>query len=241
LGLESLSEIEILRGSLSLIFVLISIIIGLKILSTYFKYQKKEFITVGLTWIFLSTSWWWPSFNFLSIFLFDQNLNIFSYLILANFFIPLAIISWIYSVYKLAYQNKIMLISIFVICIAYEVLLFIFLFINPDLIGIEIAPNLVQRTNLTLGFAVFSITVALISGILMAKKTMVSEDRKIKLKGRFLIIALTFFTIGAVLDAITWTNLIIIFLVRLLLILSSISFYFAFFLPERIAKVLIKE
>lgn len=241
MGLESLSEIEILRGSLSLIFVLISIIIGLKILSTYFKYQKKEFITVGLTWIFLSTSWWWPSFNFLSIFLFDQNLNIFSYLIMANFFIPLAIISWIYSVYKLAYKNKIMLISIFVICIAYEVLLFIFLFINPNLIGIEIAPNLVQRTSLTLGFAVFSILVALISGILMAKKIMVSEDRKIKLKGRFLIIALTFFTIGAVLDAISWTYLIIIFLIRLLLILSSIAFYFAFFLPERVAKVLIKE
>ncbi len=241
MGLESLNAIEILRGSLSLIFVVISVIIGLKILSTYFKYQKKEFITVGLTWIFLSTSWWWPSFNFLSNLLFDQDLSIFSYLILANFFIPLAIISWIYSIYKLAYQNKIMIISISVICVTYEILLFLFLFINPNLIGIEIEPGLVQRTSLTLTFAVFSIAVALISGILMAKKTLASEDRNIKWKGRFLIIAIVFFTIGAVLDAITWTNLIIIFFIRLLLILSSIAFYFAFFLPERVAKLITKE
>lgn len=241
--LQGLSEVDFIRGSFSLIFVLISWIIGLKILSNYFKYKERVYLSVSLTWLFLSASWVWPAINFLFKLLFNQGLDTFSYLILANFFIPLAILSWVYSFGSLVFpswRNKMMIIF-YLICIPYEVLLIIFLFINPELIGIEESPELVRRTPLTFYFAIFAIIVAFTLGILFAKASMKSKDPNIRWKGRFILIAFIFFTIGAALDSFSWENLLIIVFIRLLLILSSINYYFGFFLPDKVAKSLIKD
>jgi hypothetical protein len=56
---------EILYGILSVIFVFIAIIIGLRILTKYFELKMKELITVGLALIFLSSAWWGSAFSFL--------------------------------------------------------------------------------------------------------------------------------------------------------------------------------
>lgn len=53
-----LNEYQLYNGIFSTIFVVISVIIGLRILLRYSKFEKKELITVGLTWIFLSSPWW---------------------------------------------------------------------------------------------------------------------------------------------------------------------------------------
>jgi len=46
---DPLSIEQIFRGSFSLVFVIISVFIGLRLISKYFKYQAKSFIAVGLT------------------------------------------------------------------------------------------------------------------------------------------------------------------------------------------------
>jgi hypothetical protein len=108
------------------------------------------------------------------------------------------------------------------------------------MIGVEITTNVVSRTPLTLGFAIFGIFIALVTGMILGLKTIKSEDPFIKWKGRFLLIAFILFTVGAALDAISWSNLIVIFLIRFILILSAISYYFGFFLPKKAADWLIK-
>ncbi len=242
MAFTDLSYLDLLRGSLSLAFVIIALIIGLRILLKYFKFKNKVFISVSLTWIFLSASWWWPSFNFLNIGLFGFRLSNLSYLILANFFIPLAILFWIYSFSSLNLQNKnkIIVAILGLISVLYEIVLFVLLFTYPDLIGVEITPGVISRTPLTLGFAIFAILIAFIMGIIFAFNSIKSDDPKIRWKGRFLLIAFIFFTLGAGLDAISWTNPIIVVMIRLLLILSSFAYYFGFFLPEKMANWLIK-
>ena len=242
MAFTDLSYLDLLRGSLSLTFIIISLIIGLRILLKYFKYKNKVFITVSLTWIFLVTTWWWPSFNFLSMGFFGIRLSNLSYLILANFFIPLAILFWIYSFSSLNLQNKnkIIVVILGLISVLYEIVLFVLLFTYPDLIGVEITPGVISRTPLTLGFAIFAILIAFIMGIIFAFNSIKSDDPKIRWKGRFLLIAFIFFTLGAGLDAISWTNPIIVVMIRLLLILSSFAYYFGFFLPEKMANWLIK-
>ena len=242
MAFTDLSYLDLLRGSLSLAFVIIAIIIGIRILLKYFKYKTKVFISVSLTWIFLSASWWWPSFNFLTIGLFGFRLSNLSYLILANFFIPLAILFWIYSFSSFILQNKskITVVIFGLISVLYEILLFVLLFTYPDLIGVEITPEIISRTPLTLGFAIFAIIIAFILGIIFAISSMKSNDPKIRWKGRFLLIAFIFFTLGATLDAVSWTNPIIVVIVRLLLIISSFAYYFGFFLPEKMSNWLIK-
>ena len=241
MAFTDLSYLDLLRGSLSLAFIIVALIIGIRIILKYFKYKNKVFVSVSLTWIFLSASWWWPSFNFLTIGLFGFGLSNLSYLILANFFIPLAILFWIYSFSSLNLQNKNKLIVVIlgVISVSYEILLFILLFINPDLIGVEITPGIISRTPLTLGFALFAILLAFVTGIIFAISSIKSEDPKIRWKGRFLLIAFIFFTLGALFDSISWTNPIIVVIIRLLLITSSFAYYFGFFLPEKMANWLI--
>ncbi|MHA1196178.1 MAG: hypothetical protein ACTSRH_07980 [Promethearchaeota archaeon] len=228
---------------MSLIFIIIVFAIGFRILFKYFKYKKIEFITIGLTWIFLSSAWWWGVLNFLEILIFNIRASSFLYLILANFFVPWALLSWIYSLTCLIYQNKKkLLLAIFsIICISYEILLIVLLIINPSMIGVEINPNVVSRTALTLSFSIFAIIVAVITGLFLASHLIKSTDQRTKIRGFFLLSAFLLLTAGAALDSFSWTNLIIIAIIRTLLILSSIAYYFGFFLPERIAKLIIKE
>jgi hypothetical protein len=90
-------------------------------------------------------------------------------------------------------------------------------------------------------FQVFAIATALITGFLFSKKSFESEDPKMRWKGRFLLIAFISFTVAALFDVgipVTPATLVI---ARLILISSSFLFYLGFFLPEKLAKVLIKE
>lgn len=238
---DPLSIEQIFRGSFSLVFVIISVFIGLRLISKYFKYQEKSFIGVGLTWIFLSTSWWWPAFNFILNF-FMCSLNYTSYLILANGFIAPALISWLYSFTTLAYENwtkKVLSFSL-VITIPYEIILLILIFIKPSYVGKELKLNVISRTPLTLSVAIIAILIALVTGLIFSQNAMKSQDKEIKWKGRFLVIAFVFFTVGAGLDSISWTNLFMIILIRLVLIISAITYYLAFFLPTPIANILIR-
>ncbi len=128
-----------------------------------------------------------------------------------------------------------------IICEPYEILLIAFLFVNPDLIGVEVNPDIGQRSSLTLIFALFAIIVAFSTGVIFAKVSMNSKDVNVRWKGRFLLIAFLFFTIAAALDSFSWEELLIISIIRSLLILSSIFYYFGFFLPKQIANRLITE
>jgi len=171
------------------------------------------------------------------------SLNYTSYLILANGFIAPALVSWLYSFTTLTYEKwtkKVFSLSL-VISIPYEIILLILIFIQPSYVGKELTANVISRTTLTLSVAIIAILIALVTGLIFSRNAMKSQDKEIKWKGRFLVIAFVFFTVGAGLDSVSWTNLFMIILIRLILIISAITYYLAFFLPIPIANMLIKE
>ena len=57
--------VDILHGSFSLLYVIISFSLGLIILFKYFKFKNRLYVLVGLTWIFLSFPWLPDSISFL--------------------------------------------------------------------------------------------------------------------------------------------------------------------------------
>ena len=142
--IQDLNQLELLHGTFTLIFIVISILIGIRILLKYFTYEQKEFITVGLAWIFLSSGWWGSGFSFLSILLVQQTLDQFSYLFLGNVFIPVAIICWIYSFTSLAYEHlkKKLLVIYILICIIFEIYLIISLIIELWMIINKVGYNM---------------------------------------------------------------------------------------------------
>ncbi len=243
MSLETLTQYEVLYGALTLVFVIISILIGVRILLNYFSTKVKTMITVGLTWIFLSSAWWGGAFSFLSFLFFSTKLNDLLYMTVNNIFIPIALVCWIYSFTSLTYPNlKTKLVWLFVIiCVVFEILFVIFLFTNPSLIGTFEGVFNLQAGDFSMIFQIFALIVAFLTGILFSLRAMKSEDERIKWKGRFLLIAYIIFTLGAAIEAIITLDAFLLFLMRLILIFSGIFYYLGFLLPERLAKKLIQE
>ncbi|MHA1488443.1 MAG: hypothetical protein ACTSRI_02170 [Promethearchaeota archaeon] len=242
-GLADLNDLEILQGSFTLTFVLISIILGLIILLKFFSLRKKELIFVGLAWIFLSSAWWGSSFSFLFIVLFDYTFEPFLFLFISNVFIPVAVVCWMYTIGHLMYpESKKIIVSIFLtISILYEIVLISLLIIDPALIGTIKGTFYYQPELIPMVFQMFALLVTIVTGILFSSRSLKSSDLEVKWKARFLLFGFILFTIGAGMDAaITLTPLTLV-IVRLLLIISSIFYFLGFLLPDRISKLLIAE
>lgn len=233
MSLVGLSDIQILRGTLSLIFVLISILIGIRMVLKYFKYKRKQLATIGLTWIFLSSAWWGGAFAFLFYLLFDITLSPEVYLFIGNFFIPIALIMWIYSFTTLGYSEykKKIFYPYIVISLGFMIFMVIALFTDYTLIGTVSNLNS-EHSDIMLGFVVFALVSTLITGLIFAKKSMGAADPTIKWKGRFLFFAFLVFVIGALLDAIIPPIPVLLVLIKVVLAISGILYEFGFFLPK---------
>jgi hypothetical protein len=241
---QSLSIENIIRGTSTLIVVIISIIIGLTILRKYFDFGEKTFLTVGLTWIFLSSAWWPGAFSFLTFVLTGTEWSPELFYLIGNIFLPIALISWIYSFSSLLYpqKKKFIILIYMVISVAYAIVFLFLLFTgSTELIGEYHTIFEVEYKGITLLFALFAILSFFITGILFARNSFKSKDPKIKWKGRFLLLAFVLFTGATILDAAIALNAIGVLIIRLLIVLSSIGYYLGFLLPNKIAKSLIKN
>ncbi|MFX1444069.1 MAG: hypothetical protein ACFFHV_11690 [Promethearchaeota archaeon] len=243
MGLESLSQVELIQVTFSLIFVVISLIVGLKILLKYFKLKNKVLITVGLTWIFLSSPWWGNAISFFIYMFIEQEIDLFWDLFLGNIFIPVAVVLWVYSFSELVYpQLKRKLLTIYlIISIPYEILLIMFFFIDIEIIGSKTARFNTEHNLYPFSYQILAILTALITGILLARESLRSEDKRIQLKGKFLLLGFTSFTVAAIFDAAIPMDPILLAIIRTVLIMSAFEYYLGFLLPDWIADRLIKS
>ena len=243
MGIEDLSTLDILHGILTSTFVIISIAVSLKILLKYPKHKRIELLTVGIAWLGISTPWWGNSFSFLTYISFGFKLDLFTYLLIENAFIPIALICWIYSFGALAYPalKKKFLIIIGAICIPYEIFLISALIIEPTIIGTLEGMFDSKHTIIPIAFRIFGLIVVLITGILFGRESMKSDNLVIKWKGRFLAIGIITFVVAAILDVILILNPLELIIVRGLLILSAFEYYLGFFFSERLTNLLFKK
>lgn len=243
MGVEELSELEMLHGCCSTLLVVVSLLVGLRILLKYFKNKRRELITVGFSWMFIASPWFGNSISFLLYILTDTRLGLVPYLFLENFFIPIALVCWIYSFCKVEHPPlvKKWTIIFLLICVPYEIYLIAALIINPQSIGNLEGMFDSSHTIIPNIFRIFGILIVLITGLMLSSTLRKSEDAMVKWKGRFLLMGIISFTVGAFLDAVLIFTPLELVIVRFLLISSSIEFYLGFFLPQPIANKLIKE
>jgi len=242
MSLLDLNEIEILQGFLNLFYVLLVVILGSKIISKFFEYKRKELLTIGLSLIFgLGAPWFPGAISFVTYVLFDYTLEPFLYFFLNTIFITPGLVSWIYSFCHIAYPHlKKKIIPIFLlICIIWEIIYIILLIIDPAIIG-EIEGKFDADYNLfAIAFILFALMSVLITTTIFALQSIRSNDPKIKMEGRFLLIAVFTFAFGAISEAI-YQSPVIVILIRVLLISSAIEYYIAWLMPKRIENWLIK-
>jgi hypothetical protein len=237
LGFEQLSESDRVNGIFTLIFIMISVILGIRILLKYKSLKRKELITIGLAWIFLTSAWWGGSASFLSVVLFDESLNAFLFLFLSNVFIPIALLCWIYSLAHIFYteKEKVVLIISAIIFSAYDLLIVVMLMIDPKLVGEIVGDINSLPTIIPLIFLIGAIITALLTGLLFSIKSIRVDNPEIKLKGKILLIGFISFSFGAILDALVSDITFILIIIRLILISSAIEYYLGFFLPKALA------
>ena len=242
--------VDILQGSLSLIFVLISFLIGFTIISKYGKYKKRLYILVGFCWLMLSTLWLSEAVSFLMNIFIQRTLAIEWYFIIGNAFVPVALFCWIFAYTDMINheKQKVALTLIIIFSIVFEGLFFFYFFDDINLIG-EINP--VRPFSADLGYFLtillfISFLILFVTGFKFARKSVKSENREVRLKGDLLQFAFISFTIAALLEKTARSILIgtvfddptilllsvMLVVVRILLISSSIAFYGGFLLPR---------
>ncbi|MBY9009896.1 MAG: hypothetical protein KGD74_08535 [Candidatus Lokiarchaeota archaeon] len=248
--------VDILQGTLSLIFVLISFVIGVIIISKYGKHKNRLYILVGLCWLMLSTLWLPEAVSFLMNLFITQTLVTELYFIMGNVFVPVALICWVIAYTDMInkQKQKLAIVLIVIFSIVFEGLFFYYYFLDINLIG-EINP--LRPFSADLGYFLtillsISFLILFVTGFKFARKSIKSENKEVKLKGKLLLFAFIAFTIAALLEKVARSILIgtifmdptilllsvMLVVVRLLLISSAIAFYGGFLLPGWMKKIL---
>lgn len=244
----ALTSIEFITGSFCLGFVVVSIFVGLFIMSKYFKYKQRNFLLVGLTWIILSEVWWSSSFSFIAALITGSGLTDQLYFLIGNLFVPMGIMAWMVAFTDMKFKSKQKLIlGIFgIISIMYYAIILSLIFIDVSLVGTMRGNVDGDYTPTAMLFLLTGLFTIVITGLIFAKESLRSENSEIKLKGKFLILAFISFGAGAFLDGIKPYLFpvdlldIVLLINRIILISSAIEFYFGFVPPDWLKSLLLK-
>ena len=238
----SLSAIDFLNGLFSLIFVSVTIIVGLKIASRYFKIKNRVFLLVGLGWAMMCSPWWSSTISFLCVILTGKGLEPVMYFFIGNLVMHLTIVLYLTGLTDMIYKEKqkIIIGVIVLLGLIYNIYYYYYLITDPNQLGVlegyfdVTYVGIVRIYLLCYMFTVFSFTV------LLARQSRKSDQPDIRLTGTLLLIAIFLFLIGALLDAAIVLTEITLIITRIILISSSIIFYLGFLMPEFLKKRVIK-
>jgi hypothetical protein len=239
----SLEPLDILNGSFSIFFVLISLIVGIIIILKYRQYRSVTHLLIGLTWIGLTTPWLPSTVSFLKYLITTTGIDSVTYFTIGNIASPLILIIWIYSFTEFKFKDKrnLLLIIYSIVGLVFEIYLVYFLINDPTVIGSLSGDLDVTYRGVVLLWAVFIVVTVLITGVLFGRESMKSDDPEITLKGKFLIVAFVSWAIGAVMDAALPLNIVTLTIARIILISSAIEFYIGFILPKIVKKLFLKN
>ena len=235
--------VEIIDGIFCTIYVSITIIVGIFIFSKYFIHKKKDFIYVGISWISLGCCYLGPALNFLLIITINVPLNQYIYLAMLGF-APISVSFFITAIIDFMIvkpkNQKIILISTWLLLVIVLTIFYYFLFTNIILIGVFINPYVIHFSLFTQLYILLSLILIILMGLLFAKSCFRSDNPEIKLKAKLLMIAFISFSAGAILSNF-FTEIILIAIGTMILALSSLEFYVGYILPEWIKKLFLED
>lgn len=240
----SLTPIEILHSSFSLVAIVISILIGLIIISKYFKFKQKNFLLIGIFWTGLTFPWLPTVITFIMVLTVGYGLPVQGYILIGIMILPLTVLCGLTAFTSLLgvkrKRRRAILLSVLVFNLVYESLIIYFLITNVNIIATLADVLTIQWSIFSQIYFIINLVLFLVTGILFSRKSLQSESKEIRFKGKLLMAAFISFTIGTVLD-FAIPNPITYIIARLILLSSSVEFYIGFLLPERIKHLLIKE
>lgn len=227
--------VEFLQGLMSTILILLSIVVALSILLKYVKHKKRELLLVGFAWIGIVSPWIPDMVTFFLVLATGEKLPLMLVFLIGYVPIYFYVMCWTlaFTDFLFSDDNKkrfILFIAIFFAVT--EVIMIIFLFTDISLLATQLGPFQLRFNAFMVIFLLGLISYILITGILFARKALLSDNPEINLKGKFLLIAFIFFGIGSIVEASFHITPAIILLTKSVLIVSSITFYIGFIMPD---------
>lgn len=240
-----LEPLDIANGIFGLIFISITIIVGLSIIKKYFNTKNINLLYVGLAWILFCSGWYGTSVSFIvSFFNGGEGLPLEAILLINFTPLPIGVLSWMiaFTNFMVKEKQKLFLLIIIIISAIFYILLLTFVIFDVNLMAVKESAVDTRSNNVLMGlFIIGIISIILFSGIAFAIKTIRIGEPETKWKGIFLLIAFPSFAIGGILDATVPTTPLSLVVFRLLLMASALEFYFGFILPKKIKSFLIKQ
>ncbi|MHA1689855.1 MAG: hypothetical protein ACTSYC_08690 [Promethearchaeota archaeon] len=244
-----LNLLQIFQGTFSLIYVIISTIVSIVILSHYLSNKRLEFILVGVAIFGLAGPWIPDAITFLVIIFTNFAAQASFYLeftirmvLITTAFTPISIICWLGAITKFLgiKYRKIILIIFTILMIIFEIFLFAFYFMDISLLGNFHGPFDYQWSMFTTIFYLFCIFLVILTGLPFATTSMRANAKNIQLKGKFILLALISFAIGALIPYIVY-NIPALVISRLILVSCAFEFYIGFLLPKWAEKLFLRK
>ena len=243
MGLEGLTQFEIIQGFVGLINLTITTIVGLKILSKYFTHKRVELFTVGIMMIFVTSAWWGSAFAFVFYVLFDYEISDVAYIFISYGLVSITSIFWFYSFGYLVYpKSKWKIAGVWLaFSIVYTIIFMALLFTNPSLLAVRVTRFDSETRTIVSLYVLLSLLLSLITQYIFFRRSTSSEDKRIKWKGRFIFFGFIMFLIGGILDSVFQLTPTTLFLTRMMLVISAIISYIGWVMPDKVANWLVKE
>lgn len=243
--------IEYITQILTILFVVISIIIGLLIITKYREKKRQEFLYFGLFWAGMTTPWWPQVAIFITYLFTGAIIEMDFWVILGVAFLPFTVIIGVMAYLIVLPINpdkrKIIKVITYTPNVIYEIFLILAVILgritewvadhNPMAEGGEF---LIKWSLFSVPYFILSLIFFLIFGIWFSRLSMEAENPELKLRGKFLFIAFISFAVGTMIDFII-PNTTVYLIARLILLSSTIEFYFGLILPKMVSKIFLKE
>ena len=237
-----LQPIELLSGILAIIVVFFSTLVGILIISRYFKHKQKSFLFIGLTWIGLVQIWWGISISTIYVLTTGSLLSDPMYMVMGNIFIPLTAIIAVLGFTELfakSYQKK-LVIPYIIYGVIFEIVFLYYIFTDYRVLGKVNSPVDATYYLFVIIFQIFCLITLIIISTIFTRISLRSDNPEIKLRGKLVLLGAYLFLIGAIFEIISDISIVILILGRLFLICSSFTFYSGLILPNWLEKMLKK-
>ena len=230
----------ILLGIFTLIYILIVLIVGIRIITRYFQTKHKNLLYAGIGVIGIAFPWSGVVLNFLSSIIFDRvppmKLHFFFHGGMSGIFL----FFWLMAILNLtgieSGKREKILIYLGILAIIVEIMYLTIIFYDTEILGVLMNEIQVDYAPFNEIYLMTQLIIILISGAWLTTKSLKSDDSRIRLKGKLLLYGFILFPIASGLEVLV-PLIPIIILARVLVIITMVLIYGGLILPKWMEKL----
>ncbi|MFX1340199.1 MAG: hypothetical protein ACFFDK_16430 [Promethearchaeota archaeon] len=232
-------------GIVTLVYIFFLSAIGIKIGLIYFKNKKRVYLYTGLSIMGTAVPWSGAAIFFISEVFFDIIPPMEIFFLFHGAFIPLFSVLWILAMLDVfeVYPKKRTWIKIIMIIFwtSLNIIYLIFIFTDTTLLGTLTENNVIVDyapfNQLYLSIALIQVVITL---TLLGVYSWKSDDPKIHLRGKLIIISVCIFASSVILE-ILMPIIPMLILARFLVMFYAVFYYMGFIMPKWVENMFLGE